>query len=100
MRFVLSFSHFDPERTEVAASLAAYTSSSVHTLKVNRVFGRKVWVTGTVAAWRPWAIKTRPIRGMLLRASKVYQRPPIKASHQPAKSPGGPGHGMAISPRQ
>jgi hypothetical protein len=65
-----------PERTEVAASLAAYTSSSVHTLKLTSVFGPKVWVIGTSAASRPWAIKTRPIRGMLLRATKVYQRPP------------------------
>ena len=62
---------------KVVSSLAAYTSSSVQTLKLTRMFGPKVWVIGTSAASRPWAIRTRPIRGMLLRASKVYQRPPI-----------------------
>src|ERR1700684_1833787 len=50
-----------------------YTSSSVQTLKLTSVFGPKVWVSGTSAASRPCAISTRPIRGMLLRASKVYQ---------------------------
>ena len=62
---------------KVVSSLAAYTSSSVQTLKLTRMFGPKVWVIGTSAASRPWAIRTRPIRGMLLRASKVYQWPPI-----------------------
>ena len=62
---------------KIALSLAAYTTSSVQTLKLKRVLGPKVWVIGTSAASRPWAIRTRPIRGMLLRASKVYQWPPI-----------------------
>jgi hypothetical protein len=56
--------------------LVFYNSSSVQTLKLTRVFGPKVCVIATSAASRPWAIRTRPIRGMLLRASKVYQWPP------------------------
>jgi hypothetical protein len=62
--------------------LAVYVTSSVHTLKLTSVLGPKVCVMGTSAASRPWAIRTRPIRGMLLRAacqmhdSRVPQRPP------------------------
>ena len=40
------------------------------------VFGPKVVLIATSAASRPRAISTRPMRGMLLRASKVCQRPP------------------------
>ena len=65
----------------------AYATSSVHTVKLSSVFGPKVCVIGTSAASRPIAISTRPMRGILLRASKVYQRPPRYASNQPAKSP-------------
>ena len=35
-----------------------------------------VVLSGTSVASRPRPISTRPMRGMLLRASKVYQRPP------------------------
>src|ERR1700757_200111 len=63
-------------------------TSSVQTLKLTSVFGPNVWVIGTSDASRPWAINIRPIRGTLLRGSKVCQRPPTKASNQPAKSPG------------
>jgi hypothetical protein len=51
-------------------------TSSVQTLKLTSVFGPKVWVIGTSAASRPCAIRMRPMRGMLLRASNVYHRPP------------------------
>ena len=51
--------------------------SSVQTLKLTRVLGPNVVAMATSMASRPLAISTRPIRGMLLRASKVYQRPPI-----------------------
>jgi hypothetical protein len=50
--------------------------SSVQTLKLTRVLGPNVVAMATSMASRPLAISTRPIRGMLLRASKVYQRPP------------------------
>src|SRR5262249_49542232 len=63
-------------------------TSSVQTLKLTSVFGPNVWVIGTSDASRPWAINIRPIRGTLLRGSNVCQRPPTKASNQPAKSPG------------
>src|ERR1700754_1508528 len=52
-------------------------TSSVHTVKLTSVFGPNVCVIGTSEASRPCAISTRPMRGMLLRASKVCQRPPI-----------------------
>src|SRR5205085_5589671 len=47
-------------------------TSSVHTLKLLSVFGPKVVVIATSAASRPRASSTRPMRGMLLRASKMY----------------------------
>jgi hypothetical protein len=52
-------------------------ASSVQTLKLTSVFGPNVWVIGTSEASRPCAIRTRPIRGMLLRGSNICQRPPI-----------------------
>lgn len=48
-------------------------NSSVHTLKLFSVLGPKVLLIGTSAASRPRAISTRPMRGVLFRASKVYQ---------------------------
>lgn len=48
-------------------------NSSVHTLKLFSVLGPKVVLIGTSAASRPRAISTRPMRGVLFRASKVYQ---------------------------
>ena len=48
-------------------------NSSVHTLKPFSVLGPKVLLIGTSAASRPRAISTRPMRGVLFRASKVYQ---------------------------
>jgi hypothetical protein len=62
-----------PQCASACRSDIFYNSSSVQTLKLTRVFGPKVCVIGTSAASRPWAIRTRPIRGMLLRGSKVYQ---------------------------
>jgi len=50
-------------------------TSSVQTLKLFRVLGPKVLLMATSAASRPRAINTRPMRGVLLRASKVYQWP-------------------------
>src|SRR5579862_5554202 len=50
--------------------------SSVQTLKLSRVFGPNVVAIATSDASRPRAIKTRAIRGTLLRGSKVCQRPP------------------------
>src|SRR5579883_2962866 len=73
--------------------------SSVQTLKLVRVFGPKVCVIGTSQASRPCPIRMRPIRGTLLRGSKVCQRPPMKASSQPAKSPTAQGWGVPISLR-
>lgn len=53
----------------------AYTSS-VQTRKPSSLFGPKVVTMATSAASRPRAISTRPMRGVLLRGSNVYQRPP------------------------
>src|SRR6185295_7323649 len=50
--------------------------SSVITVKLSRNAGPKVIAMATSDASRPRAIRTRPIRGMLLRGSKMYQRPP------------------------
>ena len=51
-------------------------TSSVSTVKLWSVFGPKLVLMATSAASRPRAISTRPMRGMLLRASKVYHSPP------------------------
>ena len=51
-------------------------TSSVKTLKLASVLGPNVLLIGTSTASRPRAIRMRPIRGMLLRGSKVCQAPP------------------------
>src|SRR3984893_15745876 len=73
--------------------------SSVQTRKLERVLGPNVVVIATSAASRPRASNTLPIRGTLLRASNVYHCPPRKASNHAAKSPGGKGGGVPMSPR-
>src|SRR5580693_5905907 len=67
---------------------SAVVTSSVQTLKLTSVLGPNVVAMATSIASRPLAISTRPIRGTLFRASKVYQRPPRYASNQAAKSIG------------
>ncbi len=57
------------------ATTQATFTSSVQTLKLFRTLGPKVLLMATSEASRPRAINTRPMRGMLLRASKVYQWP-------------------------
>src|SRR5436190_1027382 len=62
-----------PALSGLAASTGGgAATSSVHTEKLLSVFGPKVVVIATSAASRPRAISTRPMRGMLLRASKMY----------------------------
>jgi hypothetical protein len=51
--------------------------------------GPNVIAIATSAASRPRAISTRPMRGVLLRGSKVCQRPSSQTSTHAAKSPGG-----------
>ena len=51
-------------------------TSSAQTRNPDKAPGPKVWVRGTSAASRPCAMRTRPIRGALLRGSNVRQRPP------------------------
>ena len=63
-------------------------TSSVHTLKLVKVLGPNVLLIATSEASRPRAISTLPIRGVLLRASNVYQRPSRNASNQP-RNPSG-----------
>src|SRR5688500_7489896 len=48
-------------------------TSSVRTLKLFRILGPNELVMGTSAASRPRAINTRPMRGIPLRGSNVYQ---------------------------
>jgi hypothetical protein len=55
--------------------------SSAQTRKPDKVPGPKMCVRGTSAASRPCAMRTRPIRGALLRGSKVCHRPPRCRSH-------------------
>lgn len=50
--------------------------SSAHTLKLSSVEGPKLVVSATSAASLPQAIRTRPMRGVLFRASNVYQSSP------------------------
>ena len=51
-------------------------TSSVITSKPARVHGPNEVTIATSVASRPRAIKMRPMRGLLWRASNVYQRPP------------------------
>jgi hypothetical protein len=55
---------------------AADVTSSVNTLKLDNWLGPKEVTIATSVASRPFAIKIRPMRGLLWRASNVYQRPP------------------------
>ncbi len=50
--------------------------SSVTTVKLSSLAGPKVQLIATSAASRPRAMSTRPIRGSLLRGSKVCHVPP------------------------
>ena len=54
-----------------------HLTSSVQTVKPARVLGPNVLLIATSVASRPRAMSTRPIRGVLFRASNVCQRPPI-----------------------
>jgi hypothetical protein len=51
-------------------------TSSVITLKPASMHGPNEVTIATSVASRPRAIKMRPMRGLLWRASNVYQRPP------------------------
>src|ERR1019366_2342344 len=73
--------------------------SSVQTLKFSSVLGPNVVVIATSHASRPRSIRTRPMRGTLLRGSNVCQRPPIQASNHAAKSPTAKGGGVPTSLR-
>src|SRR5580692_11736276 len=55
---------------------AAEVTSSVNTLNPDSWQGPKEVTIATSVASRPLAIKIRPMRGLLWRASNVYQRPP------------------------
>ena len=63
------------------------------------VLGPNVVAIATSQASRPLAMRTRLMRGTLLRGSKMCQRPPIQASNHAAKSPGGKGGSVPTSPR-
>ncbi len=54
----------------------ADVTSWVITLKLASVHGPNEVTIATSVASRPRAIKIRPMRGLLWRASNVYQRPP------------------------
>ena len=74
-------------------------TSSVHTRKLSSVLNPKEVLIAASAASRPRAINTRPIRGILCRASNVCQDPPRYASNHPEKSMGAGEGGTPISPR-
>ena len=57
-------------------AVAAEMISSVITLKLASVHGPNDVTIATSVASRPRAIRMRPMRGLLWRASNVYQRPP------------------------
>src|SRR5947209_2008919 len=63
-----------PGMTNDAANQAA-TTSSLTTTNFARFIRPKLVVSATSAASRPVAIRMRPIRGWLWRASKVYHWP-------------------------
>ena len=67
---------YAPGRTREVRQAAAGSTSAVVTAKRSSVLTPNTIVIGTSAASRPRAITTRPMRGMLWRASKVCQRSP------------------------
>ena len=88
-----------PQKRTLIVCCSFARTSSVQTLKLVKVLGPNVLLIATSAASRPRAISTLPMRGVLLRASKVYQRPSRKASNHAAKSIGPYGGGTPMSPR-
>src|SRR5450432_744603 len=80
-----------------AVGIPAATSSVMTVKLVSQPLPNEV-VIATSAASRPVAIKTRPIRGLLLRASNVHQRSCRYTSNQALKSIGGT-KGTPMSPR-
>jgi hypothetical protein len=66
---------------------SSFASRAVTTNDLRDVCPNVVLIA-TSAASRPLAIRIRPIRGMLCRASNVCQRPPTNASNQALKSIG------------
>jgi hypothetical protein len=78
---------------------ASCSTSRVVTTNDLRDVCPNVVLIATSAASRPLAIRIRPIRGMLWRASNVCQRPPTNASNQALKSIGAGSGGTPISPR-
>ncbi len=67
---------FEKKKQKTFISYGYSTTSSVTTVKPESTEGPKIVEMATSVASRPLAIKIRPMRGMLWRASKVYQRPP------------------------
>src|SRR3977135_153363 len=63
-------------------------TSSLTTWKLSSLARPKEVVMAQSVASRPVAIKTRPMRGMLWRASRVHQRSPRYTSNQALKSMG------------
>src|SRR4051794_12532443 len=61
-------------------------TSLVQTLNDSSRLTPKVVVRATSAASRPRAMRTRPMRGTLFRASNVYHCPPKNTSNQALKS--------------
>ena len=69
--------HWRPrEGLSAACGPHAATTSSVWTLKLASLVAPKLVERATSVASRPRAIRMRPMRGLLWRASKVYQLPP------------------------
>ncbi len=86
-------------RGQTVAVIGVSATSAVTTSKRSRVFGPKHMVIGTSPASRPRAMTMRPMRRLLCRASKVYQRSPRKTSNQALKSIGSGTGGTPMSPR-
>src|SRR4051812_50176081 len=73
-------------------------TSSVITLNPASLHGPKVVVIATSVASRPRAIRMRPMRGLLWRASKGGQRPPGGTADQAVEATRAPARGRATSP--
>src|SRR6516162_2844993 len=89
----ISENHYQRCEAIISASpeeRASCSTSRVVTTNDLRDVCPNVVLIATSAASRPLAIRIRPIRGMLWRASNVCQRPPTNASNQALKSIGDP----------
>src|SRR5258708_11981679 len=78
----------------------ADVTSLVITLKLASVHGPNEVTIATSVASRPRAIKIRPMRGLLWRATYGFPRPPPATTNPPLKNTGPPSKRPPLTPHR